>query len=364
MPIFWATIGLMFFFVVLISFGISESSSVAIFIFVLHILSMLLLIGSALWYAFSHDFMTLYENFNLPVKGSIPIALFLGFSTAMLGISAFESSANFVEEQEKGVFRKTLRNMWIAVTVINPLMALALIGVIPIPAVEGKEEVLLAYMGEITGGPTLAKVIAIDAVLVLSGAVLTSFIGVAGLMKRMSLDRILPQGLNKTNKRGGATRILLVFFALCVSVLLITKGKLGPLAGVYTISFLAVMAYFGFGNLLLKIKRAKLPQPEYSQPFVVAFAIFCILAAIYGNVRLHPEYLVVFLQYFIPSVVTVLLLLNRQFVLQYLLVVVRSFLESFDRSMRISEVVLTRKLHKNSIHSNSSIFPRLMTSRC
>jgi len=32
LPIFWATIALMFFFVVLISFGINESSSVAIFI--------------------------------------------------------------------------------------------------------------------------------------------------------------------------------------------------------------------------------------------------------------------------------------------------------------------------------------------
>ena len=354
LPIFWATIALMFFFVVLISFGISESSSVAIFIFVLHLFSMLLLIGTALWYAFGHELATLYENFERPVKGSVPIALFLGFSTAMLGISGFESSANFVEEQERGVFRKTLRNMWIAVTVINPLMALALISVIPIPAVQGKEEILLAYMGEITGGPTLAKLIAADAVLVLSGAVLTSFVGVAGLMKRMSLDRILPQGLTKMNKRGGATRILVVFFVLCVSVLFITEGQLGPLAGVYTISFLAVMAYFGFGNLLLKIKRSKLPRPEYSRPFVVAFAIFCILAAIYGNITLHPDYLVVFLQYFIPAVVIVLLLLNRQFVLQYLLVVIRSFLETFERSMRISEVVVARKLHK--LHSQQFVY--------
>jgi hypothetical protein len=30
----------------------------------------------------------------------------------MLGISGFESSSNFVEEQEQGV-SKTLRNMWI-----------------------------------------------------------------------------------------------------------------------------------------------------------------------------------------------------------------------------------------------------------
>jgi len=33
-------------------------------------------------------------------------ALFFGFAAAMLGISGFESSANFVEEQADGVFPK------------------------------------------------------------------------------------------------------------------------------------------------------------------------------------------------------------------------------------------------------------------
>ena len=40
------------------------------------------------------------------------LALFFGFSTAMLGVSGFETSANFVEEKKSGVFPKTLRNMW------------------------------------------------------------------------------------------------------------------------------------------------------------------------------------------------------------------------------------------------------------
>jgi amino acid transporter len=348
LPVFWATIGLMLFFVILISFGISESSNVAIFIFAIHICSMLFLIGSGFWYACHHDLTVLSSNFSHPVKGSIPIALFLGFSTAMLGISGFESSANFIEEQEKGVFRKTLRNMWLAVTIINPLMAFALIAVIPIGEVSGHKEILLSHMGNITGGASLSMLISIDAVLVLSGAVLTSFVGVCGLMKRLALDRILPQILIKETKRGSSPRILILFFLLCVSVLLITEGELGPLAGVYTISFLSVMVYFGFGNLLLKIKRSKLPRPEYSQPYVVAFAIFAILVAIYGNVTLHPDYLVVFLQYFIPAIIIIFLLLNRHFVLQYLIIVVRSFLDTFQKQARLSEVLLSRKIHRLS----------------
>jgi len=348
LSVFWSTIALLAFFLVLLMSGIKESAGVAIFIFVIHISSMLFLIGTAVWFAIYNDLIILFENFHFPVKGSIPIALFLGFSTAMLGISGFESSANFIEEQEEGVFRKTLRNMWIAVTVINPLMAFAIIAVIPINEVGEHKEVLLSYLGKITGGSTLASLISIDAVLVLSGAVLTSYIGVAGLMKRMALDRILPQALLKENKGGSSPRILIVFFLLCISVLFITNGDLAPLAGVYTISFLAVMAYFGYGNFLLKIKRAKLPRPEYAKPVSVGIAIFAILIAIYGNIKLHPEFLVVFLQYFIPSMVLITLLLKRQMVLQYLLMVLKQFLETFKRSVIKSEIMFVKKINELS----------------
>ena len=58
--------------------------------------------------------------------------------------------------------------------------------------------------------------------MVLSGAVLTSFVGVTGLVHRMTLDRCLPQFLLKTNKRGTTHRIIIAFFLLSVSVLFIT----------------------------------------------------------------------------------------------------------------------------------------------
>ncbi len=54
----------------------------------------------------------------------------------MLGISGFESSANFIEEQKDGVFPKTLRNMWIAVAIFNPLISLLSLGVLPIGEIE------------------------------------------------------------------------------------------------------------------------------------------------------------------------------------------------------------------------------------
>ncbi len=347
-PVFWSKAVLLFLFMLLIMMGIKESAGVAIFIFILHLSSMILLILICLFFLFNHGASTLVMNFSEPVKGSIPIALFLGFSTAMLGISGFESSANFVEEQEDGVFRKTLRNMWLAVSIINPLMALAIIVVLPLATVGEHKESLLSYLGNEAGGSWLAILISIDAVMVLCGAVLTSFIGVTGLMKRMALDRILPQFLLKENKNGSSYRILILFFGLCLSVLFITEGALGPLAGVYTISFLLVMAYFGYGNLLLKIKRSKLPRPDIAQPYAVVLAILAVVVAIYGNVKLHPEYLVVFLQYFIPTLLLIVLLLNRKFILQYILLVVQSIFESLQEQARKLEFLITRKINKMS----------------
>jgi amino acid transporter len=327
-PVIPATIILLTIFLLLTISGIRESSFTATVIFIFHISTMLLLIITAVIFVMNNGFDIPIQNFKMPVKGGIATALFFGFSTAMLGISGFESSANFVEEQQKGVFPKTLRNMWAAVTIINPLMALSIILVLPLASMGENESALLSVLGASTGGKWLATLISVDATMVLSGAVLTSFVGVNGLMKRMTLDRVLPQFLLKNSTRSSAPWILVFFYLLCISILLITMGKIGPLAGVYTISFLLVMIYFGFGNFLLKIKRSRLPRPEYATPFAVAVAILAVAIAIYGNIKLHPEYLVIFLQYFIPAVIIVNLLLRRNNILQYLLVVIESFIDT------------------------------------
>ncbi len=348
LPVFLATIGLLFFFLLLTIGGISESAVVATVIFIFHLSSMFLLLGSGIWYITFHGFDTAILNFKSPVEGSITSAIFFGFSAAMLGISGFESSANFVEEQQPGVFRKTLRNMWVAVTIINPLMALIAILVLTKSDIVGHEEALLSHIGQDTAGAWLSMLISIDAVLVLSGAVLTSFVGVGGLIKRMALDRILPQFTLKENKRGSVYRILMIFFVLCISVLLVTKGKLGALAGVYTISFLAVMTFFGIGNFLLKLKRGSLPRPEYASPFTVAIAIVAVLTALYGNIKLHPEYLVVFLQYFVPALAIIFLMLNRKELLKVILVVIDSFFNTISDYARLSRIKVTSVMNRLS----------------
>lgn len=345
-PVVIATVVILSIFLVLTMGGISESSTVAIIIFLFHLTAIAVLIGSAILYVGNNGLENVKLNFHAPIKGGIVTALFLGFSTAMLGVTGFETSANFVEEQKPGVFPKTLRNMWILVVIINPLIALLAVSIMPLQEIATHEDAFLAHMGAETGGSWLATIISLDAALVLSGAVLTAFIGVTGLIRRMTLDRIFPQALLKENKRGSSPAILIVFYLLCLSILFITNGELGPLAGVYTISFLSVMAFFGFGNLLLKIKRKRLPRPEYASPLVVILGIIGILIALYGNIKLHPDYLVVFLQYFIPAILIIYAFLKRKVVIHYLLMYANKVFDKISKLALFSRFHLTKEMRK------------------
>lgn len=310
-PVIPATIGLLVIFTGLTILGIGESARVAVIIFLIHLATLIILLVAGGLYLALHGLDTLTLNFSMPSNISFGQALFFGFAAAMLGISGFESSANFVEEQAEGVFPKTLRNMWVAVSFFNPMIAILALALIPIPEVSEHQEALLAHMGAQAGGPWLALIVSVDAALVLSGAVLTSFVGVTGLIHRMTLDRCLPQFLLKKNKYGSSHRIIIGFLVLAVSVLLVTKGELGALAGVYTISFLAVMALFGAGNILLKIRRAGLPRPIKSSWWGLLVGISAVMVGIAGNLIMHPKYFGVFLAYFLPAAFIVLIMLGR-----------------------------------------------------
>ncbi len=105
-----ATIGLLAFFAVLNIVGIGESALLALILFAFHLATLTILTLTGAWTVVLHPGMLLANWSMPPIEGILP-SLFFGFSSAMLGVSGFESSANFIEEQEPGVFSKTLRNV-------------------------------------------------------------------------------------------------------------------------------------------------------------------------------------------------------------------------------------------------------------
>ncbi|CAM2930558.1 amino acid/polyamine/organocation transporter, APC superfamily [Flavobacterium succinicans] len=350
-----ATLVVLIVFTGLAIMGIGESAFVAVIIFVIHLFTLSLLVLVSIWYLLMNGLDTFHINWAMPLQaGGFFTALFLGFSAAMLGISGFESSSNFVEEQEAGVFRKTLRNMWGIVSFFNPVLALLLICIIPLAEVGEHKESLLAYLGHTTGGTWLAFLISIDAVLVLCGAVLTSFVGVSGLLNRMTLDRVLPNYFLKQNKNGANYRIIIGFLILCVSVLFVTKGHLESLAGVYTFSFLAVMGLFGIGNLMLKIKRRKLPRPEKARGIAVVLAVGFIVVAFFGNIKLNTNSFFTFISYLVPALLLVSIMLNRSMLIKVSI----DALEYFYKPLRKFVVLSNRYLSQmhNNVNSQTFVF--------
>jgi amino acid transporter len=303
-----AIIIVLFAFAMLVIAGVKDSAKVAAFIFGFHIFTLLgfIVLG----------FLSIQHGTNFSAnlaqtaeiiahRGGLPQTLFFAFSACLLGVSGFESSANFVEEQQKGVFKKTLRNMLIGVAVFNPLIALVVLNILPLSEIATAKDFLLAEAAYQIGGLAILGWIAINAFMVLCGAVLTSYVGVTGLVNRMSLDDCLPPLLAKENKNGSYPRIILAFFALCTSILLITKGDLLSLAGVYTISFLAVMTLFALGNLILRQTRSDLKRPYKAPFFFIIIAFFATAFGLLGNAIIDSRNVVFFLIYFVPAILIV-----------------------------------------------------------
>lgn len=355
MPVMVGTVVLLGLFAFLNIIGITESAAVALVIFVLHIGTLVLLAATSAWYVYQDGFGVLLQNWKNPPTAGLGKAVFFGFAAAMLGISGFESSANFIEEQKPGVFPKTLRNMWIAVFVFNPLLSALALGMLPVGQFDRYQTALLSEMGQRSAGGWLATWVSIDAALVLSGAVLTSYVGVTGLVRRMSLDRCLPQFLLLENRwRRTPHWIIVSFFLLCCSILFITKGEVGTLAGVYTISFLGVMMLFAIGNRLLAIKRARLPRDVHASWPAVILAMIAVAVGLVGNVIKSSEQAAIFLIYFAGTVTAVGLMFLRVKILQALLYVGRAIHEKVRAMNERVANWTTRKIEQ--INSQAIIF--------
>lgn len=160
-----------------------------------------------------------------------------------------------------------------------------------------------------------------DAFLVLSGAVLASFVGATGLLYRMTLDHCLPSTIllpKLRHRNQNSNRIVIGFAVLCISILFMTGGNLLSLAGVYTISFLGVMTAFAIGNVILRENRPDLKR-TYQGPIIYVFlAAAATTLGIIGNIMVDPKNLVYFSIYFFPALILVQSMIYRDYILEAL----------------------------------------------
>ncbi|TDH68785.1 hypothetical protein CCR75_005399 [Bremia lactucae] len=283
-----------------------------------------LLSGFSLLYAvqnpaiFWQNIKTDFPDVNVAgdvIKGNLLTGIFYGYSSAMLGITGFETSAQFVEEQAPGVFRKTLRNMWVFATFYNLLLSFLTLAVLPLEGPDGiysDKDVVLASMGRVAAGKWLESWVSIDAFVVLAGGVLTSYVGITGLS----------------------------------SLVLLLRADASVLAGVFTFAFLGVMALFAFGCILLKLKRDDIPRDVRAPWWSCIFGLVMVLLGLLGNLLGDPAIFTYFALYFVVFSFTMFVMLERVFILRIVLYIMKQLFPSRSDSCKDNEAATSQGSYK------------------
>jgi len=317
--VYWGTIVLLLFFCVLSILGITESAIVAVGIFVVHVVSMLFLVLVAAVYGMQNPEI-MDSNLREPLKYDWPLSLVFGFCVAMLGVTGFETSANYIEEQKRGVYPRTLFNTWLVIFILNPVLSVVCMAVLDLNTIEAHHRDVLAKVAYDAGGKHFGLWISADAALVLAGAVLTAFVGVNGLVRRLALDRCLPQVLLAENRVRRTNHLIpILFFVFCSLLFMLMGGNVRSLASVYTLSFLCVMGLFAFGTILLKYKRGRIRRSIKATWPTCFAALAAVLVALIGNVVLAPAKLIYFFLWFLLGTVAFLLVFERVRLLRWFL---------------------------------------------
>ncbi|MCB0339089.1 MAG: hypothetical protein KDD53_05775 [Bdellovibrionales bacterium] len=158
----------------------------------------------------------------------------------------------------------------------------------------------------------------------------------------------------KCGRFGTHYRIIISFLLLAGVLIYLVQGNVDTLAGVYTISFLSVMALFALGNILLKIRRNKLPREIRASWMTVILALCAVGVGLVGNVMLDLKNVEVFFLYFIPALVVVMVMLSRTSLLSIAIYMVRSANSAIAQVNRKITKYLERSLE--AINSQVMVF--------
>ncbi|GMF29305.1 unnamed protein product [Phytophthora lilii] len=340
-PIVLCTIALLLAFALLAFVGIAENSRVALVIFLHHIVVLSVLVVSCAVYGiknphiFRDNMKTDFPEVDFAgsmLDGNAFTAVFFGFGAAMLGITGFESSSNYVEEQAPGVFRKTLRNMWALASFFNVSLGIGILAVLPLEGDGGiyaSADALLSKAAEASLGSWFSTWVSVDAFIVLSGSVLTSYVGICGLVRRLSTDRVLPSFLAKTNKLRGTNHYIIgSYFLLSSSLVLILNAKSTIMNGVYTYAFLGLMALFASAGMLLKAKRPEIPRDVSAPWSVLVLGFVMVVVAIFANLLGDPSVLMYFALYFIVVAFVMFVMFERVTILRCILALMKKTVPS------------------------------------
>ncbi|TKY90086.1 hypothetical protein EX895_000084 [Sporisorium graminicola] len=300
--------------------GLRDSSSVALGMFLLHVLTMVILIiaGVVAWIRSGNSL--LHDNWSIgmaslraPSTGKgIVRAIFDGVCVAFVGLTGFECSPSYINQVKLGEFPKALRNLHIIVVLTEAPLMLLVLALVPMDAILGGSNVL-ALLGQVAGrGAWLKLFVVVDACLVLCGGIITGIVAFCGLVDTLCDDRVVPRALQRRLPKTGATYpSIALFLALTLIMSATCSFSLTTLSSVFSVSFLCVMTLFGISLVLLKYARPSLPRSPTTNLGMVLLGIGIGITAMAGNFALSPVIIFQTLVYFVAMAAVLVALARR-----------------------------------------------------
>ncbi|GAA5998495.1 APC family permease [Rhodotorula paludigena] len=290
----WMTVVLLATIAVIGLVGVRGTASVTLATLSLHLLTLAVLVLSALVHWGQQGNIVLRANWHagqIDGAGGIAKAVYQGVCIAFLGVTGFETAPDYATSLRPAphVYPTVLRSLQLIAIFINAPLLLCTFAVLPLDEILGVPSVLSA-VGRTSAGRWLEVWVTVDAVLILSATVLAGLISAIALLHRMSLDGTLPRLLLKPLPHTGVPALVVILFtALCLVIYATSGAHLGVISSMFAIVFLSIMALYPVSLLILSYNRPTLPRRARRTPFLlVLLTLVLSLALIAGVVSTDP----------------------------------------------------------------------------
>lgn len=258
--------------------GIKEPAMIVFLIATFHFALFLFMDIRGLWLALERhaDFAIVFKG----VQNITPMNFVHGFAAAFLGITGFESAAQIVEQLKTPTW-KTLKHVYLVVVLLvgitAPLSSYLCLVLLNEAQLKTYNNSLMSGLAFVEGGMPLLTLLVIDAALTLFAAVNTAYVGCIGLCTTMAKQGNLPAFLlrrwdHKYPQLQGYPYVVLTFMAVSSFMIYLLPGKIEDLGQVYGMAFLAVMASFCLGVVLLRVNMpVKVARSPFKSKWIIKF---------------------------------------------------------------------------------------------
>ncbi|CAO3586231.1 unnamed protein product [Absidia cylindrospora] len=311
------------FFSLICLFGIRESSTVSLTIFILHLITMAVLIIASLIQWGRSGNAVLVANWQAPTPTGVnPVhAIFNGFCIGLLGVTGIEAAENYIQDLKPGTFPKVMTSMYCFLCIMNAPTVFLVTVLVPISVVQENAASSILMLAEYAapGQEWLRMWVMVDAVIVLCAGVLTGMIGAIGLVTRLASDRIVSSFFLKQNRFTGSNHYtIFTFLVLNVILCCIVQGDATSLSGVFAVAFLGVLSMYALANVMMKYKRGRLPRLVEVNLSTAIFSLLMLIVALVSNIVINPLIAAYFIIYFAVVVVVMMVMFKSGLLLKTL----------------------------------------------